>query len=977
VNRSTKPPSELSVYLFVVDDRQYRARATHGKFTYEHTFTHEISATIREDMRLLRWKAVGLHDEGDALLNEVGARISNLLFPPDDRINWEEVIQGRPNRVYVRFSKGTEELLHLPWELLNIDGRFVLQDLGSHIIREVSAFRSPERIPGDLRVLHISFGVDSSLRLDEERAAVLNEIPDDCEATFLLNPPTQALDEILSEFRPSILMISGHGAYDDIADKHRIETLADALVTEELIALAGKYECGLLLLWTCESARLGSGIAITGTNERLPVDVVSFTYPVRSDTAIAAASQFIRAIVEGQTSARAVGAIRDLSTAEDIYSFFNVVHYHVGDHPFFQIDAKRCGISSHSAPACGGREEDLFILDHEAYAAAVTTVLAPRESGASAVLLHWSALKSQSRIGTVRPVRADQVHIYRQKSSPDRWLLVDDLEGNADLGEINQQVVRIVAPDTFKPRANESLVILRGIDHEYAVVEVDATFGGRIRELVEHPLVTIPTFLKAVAGGLSPDQATAAFEAANKMPQRYAKLGDAGRLFGSLIFMMRGEVRLPDGGLVEYADHLDRLSLDGKMLLAGVHECIAANVVFGIGEKLVLSPDFYLLADKWFPNWRSDHIRIFQTFVAAFATVDSKAEQTDVEMGQSLLGWAIGIGAWREASLLCIQLSSWYGEQGKLPEMEEAIHLILPHVDGEEKLILEGHLISLLSHFGRFKEALELQEAMEKRIRSLPAKDHEYYLNLIACLTQQIDCLVGMDRLKDALAIWQKASDLLDSWPEPEPSTRPRLLAQRATILKEAREYEPALSEMNEAIGLAEKLPSILCAELRASKADILWRMDRIDEAEAELQIVAPFASGGALRSRYLHLKGILMEHQAGPQWIEHVLESLEHDRERGDIAGIAVSLITLARIFIDQNDIERAKQRLREALPYVQRSGLQSIMGVFARLWGEIAAADGSIDSAKTWLKDAIKAFDAGGQTGKANDVRRLLERL
>jgi hypothetical protein len=153
--------------------------------------------------------------------------------------------------------------------------------------------------------------------------------------------------------------------------------------------------------------------------------------------------------------------------------------------------------------------------------------------------------------------------------------------------------------------------------------------------------------------------------------------------------------------------------------------------------------------------------------------------------------------------------------------------------------------------------------------------------------------------------------------------------------------------------------------------------MQRLDDAEAELRIIAPFATSGALRSRYLHLKGILMERRSGPEWIEHVLESLEYDRQRGDIAGIAISLITLARIFIDQNDIERAKQRLREALPYVQQSGLQSIMGVFARLWGEAAAADGSVDSAKAWLKDAIKAFDADGQTNKAKHVRRILDGL
>ena len=119
------------------------------------------------------------------------------------------------------------------------------------------------------------------------------------------------------------------------------------------------------------------------------------------------------------------------------------------------------------------------------------------------------------------------------------------------------------------------------------------------------------------------------------------------------------------------------------------------------------------------------------------------------------------------------------------------------------------------------------------------------------------------------------------------------------------------------------------------------------------------------------------MERRRDPQWIEHILESLEYDRLRGDFAGMAISLVTLARIFIDQNEIGRAKERLREAFPYVRECGLRSVMGTFALLWGEIEAAEGSIESAKSWMKDAVTAFDADGQVDKSEDVRRMLDRL
>jgi tetratricopeptide (TPR) repeat protein len=967
---------ELTVDISVVDDRQYKIVASDGKGTFERIIPRELSASIREDMRLLRWKATGLHDPGDALLIDVGRRISSIAFPPENRKDWKEIVHTDTNRLRVRFGADTEDLLHLPWELFHIEGRFVLQKAGSLVVREVPTAETREKEPWNLRVLHVSLGLDSSLRLDEERAVLLNELPDNCEVTFLLNPPTETLEDVLADVRPSVIVISGHGSYDDLADQHTIETIGTPLVTEELIALVARYDCGLLLLWTCESARLGSGIVTTGVGKKLPVDVISFTYPVRSDTAISAARNFISAIVRGQSSAEAVESIRDQDT-EDVYSFFNVVHYHAGGVPYFQIDPTKYGRSSHSAPSCPGREEDLAMLDLEAYSVSVTTVLAPRGSDVTSFLSHWRALKSQSALGTAISVSPGQINKYRDRPSADRWLIIDNPDASISGEKITQQLVRSAAPDSFRSQEEEAVVVLRGIDKEAAVGKIEALFGAPIQELVEHPLITIPNFLEDMARGLTPDQATIAFENLNKMAERYAKLGKPGRLFASLLVTVHGEAHLPSGGLDEYAKDLDRLRLDGQTLVAGVDECIAANIVFRIGERLVLSPDFFLLADKWFPDWRTEHIRMFQTFVAAFATLDYEGKKFDLAMGKSLLGWAVAIRAWKEAGLLCIRLCAWYGERGRLPEMEGPIRLVVPNVDGEEKLILEGHLISILVSTGQYEQALALHKEIEQRVRSLPSQDHEYFLNLIASLTQQVDCLVEMDRIQEALVLWSEAAELVDSWPGAEPDTRPRILGQRARICEESGDLDSALATITEAIHLAENVPGTLRAELRATKSEILRRLERFDDAETELRAIAPEASGGALRSRYLHLKGMLMERRRDPQWIEHILESLEYDRLRGDFAGMAISLVTLARIFIDQNEIGRAKERLREAFPYVRDCGLRSVMGTFARLWGEIEAAEGSIESAKSWMKEAVTAFDADGQADKSADVRRMLDRL
>jgi tetratricopeptide (TPR) repeat protein len=408
--------------------------------------------------------------------------------------------------------------------------------------------------------------------------------------------------------------------------------------------------------------------------------------------------------------------------------------------------------------------------------------------------------------------------------------------------------------------------------------------------------------------------------------------------------------RPPGGDRAKYADDMKAFGMDPAMLLAGIDECLNATVVFQIEDDLVLSPDFLLLGEKWFPNWRTDHIAAFRTLIAAFTTLDHHGS-FDLDFGEVLLGWGSAIGAWKEAGLLCVRICTWYGQQGRLEEMEGVIKRTVAHLEGEEKLILEGHLITMFTDSGRYAEALNLHHAIEARVRLLPQNEDEYFRNLIACLTQQIDCLLELDRGDEALALWHDASEVEAEWSEPAADVRPRLLGQRAQIYAHAGDLDSALNDIGEAINLAEKCPGVLAAELRTTRCDFLRRLDRLLEAEVELRKVEPFADSGRLRSRFLHIKGLLMEERQDPRWTEHVLESYEHDRQRGDLAGVAISLVTMARIFIDQGEIGRARERLREAFPYIRRCGLANIMGTFARLWGEIELAEGSQSAGRSWL--------------------------
>src|SRR5689334_20520125 len=104
--------SDLSIRLYSVNENEYEAHVRRGRIAVKTRFSRDLSASVREDMRLLRWKAIGLHDPGDSLLIAVGDRLSRLLLEPN------LVMRRPPKVVRIQFNAGTDDLIHLPWELL-------------------------------------------------------------------------------------------------------------------------------------------------------------------------------------------------------------------------------------------------------------------------------------------------------------------------------------------------------------------------------------------------------------------------------------------------------------------------------------------------------------------------------------------------------------------------------------------------------------------------------------------------------------------------------------------------------------------------------------------------------------------------------------------------------------------------------------------------------------------------------------------
>jgi len=162
-------------------------------------------------------------------------------------------------------------------------------------------------------------------------------------------------------FRPHIVVISGHGHYDDFRGEHYLSLSHGQLArTAQLVALCASYGCKLLVLSTCESARLGGPVVDDGTI--LPADLIAFSFPVRTTTATQGVACLFQELVRGQTIAEAMAAVRAIDT-EDEYAFFNAVHLHRDRARSLRIMDSVPPPVGPPAPRCPGMELALSTLN--------------------------------------------------------------------------------------------------------------------------------------------------------------------------------------------------------------------------------------------------------------------------------------------------------------------------------------------------------------------------------------------------------------------------------------------------------------------------------------------------------------------------------------------------------------------------------------------------------------------------------------
>jgi hypothetical protein len=215
-------PGEVRIHVDVDATRQYVFMVRSGRRQITTIVNSDLGASFYEDLRLTRWKSAGVHDPGDVLLNHVGERLAALIAPP---ATWEELrLPDDALHVRVQFTQAAHRLMPFPWELLRVNERFLIGAQGSHVVRHVPAPGGTRRRRPVRNVVHISFGTDSALRFDEERCTLLETLPVSIPIEFLIDPSPGHLQAVMDVFRPHIVIVSGHGHYDDLRGEHYLST---------------------------------------------------------------------------------------------------------------------------------------------------------------------------------------------------------------------------------------------------------------------------------------------------------------------------------------------------------------------------------------------------------------------------------------------------------------------------------------------------------------------------------------------------------------------------------------------------------------------------------------------------------------------------------------------------------------------------------------------------------------------------------
>ena len=207
---------------------------------------------------------------------------------------------------------------------------------------------------------------------------------------------------VLRALKPEVILISGHGRYKDIENIHVMQGHTSDIATTDLIRAAAICGCQLLVLSTCEGARIPPGLFSAAT--MLSCRGMSSRSVTRRMFDISRGFGISPALSSPETISPTPSAASVPWTAT---TNMRSQHRSLPCHrTVFLPPSRGCGDRparqrppAAGAPRCPGREEDLLALDKIAHTTKATAVITPAECEAWQLFLHWQALHSRSPFG--------------------------------------------------------------------------------------------------------------------------------------------------------------------------------------------------------------------------------------------------------------------------------------------------------------------------------------------------------------------------------------------------------------------------------------------------------------------------------------------------------------------------------------------------------------------------------------------------
>ena len=842
-----------------------------------------LTVSLQESFRGLRWKAAGLDSRGDIFLIEVGTELAQLLFPADQRRLWQTLLSDESRYLEFQFSQESLQILQFPWELLYLEGKFLLDLKGSHLVRLHAAPFAPSPV-GSLKILAVSLGTDEGLDYQEERKQIASGITTGDEVKFLLNPAVQELQRTISDFRPSVLHVSGHGGFDDLESCHYLSGAEGKFKTTWLLRAAAENQVQLVVLSTCEGGKAPIEIGAPQAGAVFPIDVVGYNYPVDDATSVLVSKVLYSSLARREDVSSAVAAVRSLRTS-DVFSFFNITHLHAMGAPFFraEVAGDPSQTNTSNSPRLIGREQVLQDLASRSVSTPLS-LLAPVGIGAHALAENWAWIEPR---------------LFARPSGP-------------------RLSVRMQRPFEFEAGEGPNM-ILDGLPDRSSLRLIAELPSSLHSALVSHPFRAFPLFLSEVQNlGMAVTEKKIIDE--NRITDRISRLTEPGRKLLAILIAVRGATSWDGDDAPEF------LRTSKSDFATARRELVNAKVAFDIDGLLRISPDILIAGKRVLPDFASlvrDFVRHSAAIHVSAVRVPETASERNIFRVLAIFQMAVFAEDWQTAHALLLLVTPWFDRQGRISELLEAFEIMGEHTDNGEKVVNTGNSAYVYQQVGRYADALAIHQKNERWLRS-HSDFEDYTRNLFSAVIAQVDCLVNLNRLEDALPLLREAQAVLKAWDEPLADAEFSILGNQAEILRRQGKYQESVAVFELAIRNA-KVAGLEHVTMRflyalAACATEFDDYSRAAKALRELEKMPGLNSSDELYSKYLDVKAKILEAQGSEAFVHYFFESYEVDLARGDDKGVAASLFHLVRHYARSAD----KGRAREKLPELRRRVIQ-----------------------------------------------------